>query len=78
MMTSEITDKDREAEVAAIVLDKLSDPRNTNNGPTASVKLAVSNVSFKRSLELRNIRSKVNFLNPLIFLSNSMKLTFSC
>jgi len=78
MMTSEIANKDRKTEVAAIVVDKLSDPRNTNNGPTASVKLAVSNVGFKRSLQLRNIWSKVNFLNLLIFLSNSMKLTFSC
>ena len=67
MMTSEITNKDRKIEVAAIVVDKLLDPRNTNNGPTANVKLAISNVSFKRSLQLRNIWSIVNFLSPLVF-----------
>jgi len=31
MMTSEITNKDRKTEVAAIVVDNLSDLRNTNN-----------------------------------------------
>jgi len=31
MMTSEITNKDRKTEVAAIVVDKLSDPRDTEN-----------------------------------------------
>ncbi len=31
MMTSEITNKDRKTEVAAIVVDKLSDPRDTKN-----------------------------------------------
>jgi len=31
MMTSEITNKDRKTEVAAIVVDKVSDLRNTNN-----------------------------------------------
>jgi len=67
MMTSEITNKDRKTEVATIVVDKLSDPRNTNNGPTANAKLAISNVSFKKSLQLRNIWSIVNFLNPVIF-----------
>jgi len=31
MMTSEITNKDRKTEGAAIVVDKLSDLRNTDN-----------------------------------------------
>jgi len=31
MMTSEITNNERKAEVATIVVDKLSDPRNTKD-----------------------------------------------
>ena len=66
-MTSEMTNRGRQAKVASTVSAKLLVPTNTINGPTANAMLAISKENLRKFLQFRGIWSQVNFLISLLF-----------
>jgi len=77
IVTSEMTKSGRKTKVPNTVSPRLLVRRNTINGPTANAKLTISNKNLKKSLQLRNIWSIVNFFSPHYPKSTTFELTFS-
>jgi len=77
IMTSEMTKSGRKTKVANTVSAKLLVRRNAINGLTANAKLTTSNKNLKKSLQLRGIRSQVNFLSPHYPKNITFELMFS-